>query len=89
MIPPVSLDSERSHLTTMPVLPQLRVWFCLELDHVCSASVLKAERLDVDRAAPQVPVGVFLGVDVHVGAAKALGDVHLAELVVAHAVVLP
>ena len=48
MVPPVSLDSECSHLTTMPVLSEFRMWVCLELNNVCAASVLKAEGLDVD-----------------------------------------
>jgi hypothetical protein len=52
MISPVALQCVGSDLATVTVLAQLRVRLGLELDDISSRAVLKAKRLDPDRASP-------------------------------------
>lgn len=89
MVSPLSLCCECSDFTTMSVLAKLSVWLSLQYDHVCAAAVLKSEGLDVDAANPVIPFCVLLGIDVHVSTAKSVGNLHLGNLIVADAVVLP
>ena len=87
MIAPVTLYSEGLDLASMTMLSELGMRIGLQANGVASSAVLESVWLDVDRADPVVPEGVFFAVDVDVWCAVLVGQLVFFQLVLLHAVI--
>lgn len=77
MVAPVPLDGVGANLSTMPMLSKLSMRISLELDHVCASAVLESKWLHVDAASPEIPISIFLAINVCVRGAETVGNLEL------------